>query len=146
MDQVPGVLAQRPRALVVAGNSKSQVRGDSARAKSVSGQKMQGRTAYFSGWMLTRSNPRTCSVRVSLWQRCVSFERAHLSVQIFAAPSRLALRDVDCRLRHPTHSAMSIAQMPVPQPTSRMRGCRCGCTGTGALCSWSLRATANNLW
>jgi hypothetical protein len=65
VDQVPGVLAQRPWALVVAWYTKSQVRGDSARAGSVSGQKMQGRAAYFSGWMLTRSNPRTCRVCVS---------------------------------------------------------------------------------
>lgn len=30
MDQVPGVLAERPRALVVAWHTEAQVRGDSA--------------------------------------------------------------------------------------------------------------------
>jgi hypothetical protein len=35
---------------------------------------MQGRAAYFSGWMLTRSKPRTCRFRVSRLAAMRQFE------------------------------------------------------------------------
>lgn len=67
---------------------------------------------------------------------------AYLSVQEFAAHTVSFAHH--SRLQNPTYSAMSIAQMPVPVPKSRMRVSPV-CV-TGAWCSMSLRATEKSLW
>lgn len=105
---------------------------------------------YRSGWMLTRSKPKTCKVLVS----CLSHAAMqHTAGQRTSAFRNLLHAELASRARHTialqgaaslTYSAMSIGQMPVPVPRSRMR--TSPCCGTGAWCSMSLRATENILW
>ena len=120
------------------------------------GRQVQGWTVdtYRSGWMLTRSKPKTCKVLVS----CLSHAALRVQMQHTAGKRTSAFRnllhaELASRARHTialqgaasqTYSAMSIGQMPVPVPRSRMR--TSPCCGTGAWCSMSLRATENILW
>jgi hypothetical protein len=70
VDQVPRVLAKRPRALVVAWHTEAQIRGDPARAKLTSEQRRQGGGGG------------------SLFGLDVDqFHAQHLGVQVFAAAS-----------------------------------------------------------
>ena len=84
------------------------------------GRQVQGWTVdtYRSGWMLTRSKPKTCKVLVS----CLSHAALRVQMQHTAGKRTSAFRN----LLH--------AELASP------------CCGTGAWCSMSLRATENILW
>jgi hypothetical protein len=148
VDQVPGVFAKSPRALVIAWYTESQIRGYPGHAL-ISEAAMQGQAAYFSGWILTSSTPRTCGINVSrLAATQQSSGQRTSAFRYLLSTGAVSLAGHKLHNAEPTYSAISIAQMPVPQPTSRMRGgspC-CGARGTGAWCSWSRRATVKSLW
>lgn len=123
VDEIPRILPQGPRALEISRDSKSEVGGDSGADQHRNPiQRHRGR-AHCSGWMFTRSIPTTWwTINSGLSAGDGRKKKVPLHLGIYCAVMCQQSAPPDPPVPHGAYSAISIAQMPVPVPRSRMRG------------------------